>query len=157
MSIARSLAAAACVAIVPHLAFAADVSFVGPTGLWRHVEVSTQSDATRKVDQWKISGDPAQTLTFMSDTTSSYPDALALIKKNFSTNHIKASVDADKTCQGQQGHVVEFAIGPEGHEIIINRILFPQGQGIVTITYARGKEFDFDPDAKKAIDKYCAS
>ncbi len=157
MSLARSLAVPALLAVIPTLAFAADVAFVGPTGLWRHVDVPAQPDAARKIEQWRISGDPAQTLTFIIDTTSSYADALALFKKNFATNHIKASLDADRTCQRQQGHVVEFMTGPEGHEIVINRLLFPQGQGIVTITYARGKEFDFDPDAKKAIDKYCGS
>lgn len=157
MTIARSLAAVAFAAMIPTIALAADVAFVGPTGLWRHVESPAQQDATRKFDQWRIGGDPAQTLTFMSDSTTSFADALALIHKNFTTNHIQASIDADKPCQGQPGHVVEFTTGPQGHEIIINRILVSEGQGIVTITYARGKDFDFDPDAKKSIDKFCSA
>ena len=153
--ILTTLAASVAVAL-PTLAAAADIAFVGPSG-WSHTG-QPAPDPTHKFDQWKFGGGggfPAQTVTFMSDSTGSYADSLALIRKNFADNHIKTSLDADKQCQGKQGHVVEFTVGPEGKEIVITRILVPADPGVVTITYARGKEDGFDDDVKKSIDSYC--
>ncbi len=139
------------------LAAAADVAFVGPPG-WSHVGQQSP-DQTRTFDQWKLGGgggDPAQTVTFISDSTSSYTDTLALIKKNFADNHIKASADDDMACHGQQAHVIQFSSGPEGKEIIIRRILVPQGpKGLVTITYARAKDDPDDADVQKSIATFC--
>jgi len=138
------------------LAFAADVAFVGPPG-WSHTGQESP-DQTRRFDQWKLGGGggPAQTVTFISDASTAYADALAQIKKNFSENHIKASADADIPCRGKQGHVIEFSSGPEGKEIIIRRILVPQDpNGLITITYARAKDDPDDPDVKKSIDTFC--
>ena len=153
ISIAVTLALAASTA----LAAAADVAFVGPPG-WSHVG-QPSPDPTRKVDQWKLGGgggDAAQTVTFISDTTSSYNDTLALIKKNFADNHIKASADADMACHGQQGHVVQFSSGPEGKEVVIRRILVPEGPtGLITITYSRAMADPDDPDVKKSIESFC--
>jgi len=154
ISVAFSLAFASSAT----LAAAADVAFVGPPG-WNHSGPQSP-DQTRTVEQWRLGGgggDTAQTVTFITDSASSYADTLALIKKNFADNHIKASADADMTCHGQQGHVVQFSSGPEGKEIVIRRILVPQaatGTGLITITYAHAKDDD-DPDVKKSIETFC--
>jgi hypothetical protein len=158
MTVSRpSLSLVLALAASTATAAAADVAFVGPSG-WSHMGQQSP-DQTRKFDQWKLGGggnDPAQTVTFISDTTSSYADALALIKKNFADNHIKASADADTTCHGKQGHVIEFSSGPEGKEIVIKRILIPQDpSGLITITYARAKDDPYDDDVKKSIETFC--
>jgi hypothetical protein len=159
MSILRFLALFGfAVILAPSGAVAAGASFSGPSG-WSHV-AQPATDPTRKLDQWKLGGDATdagQTVTYISDTSASYDDALGLIKKNFADNHIKPTVDADKTCQGKQGHVVEFMFGPAGKEVIINRLLVPEGTGLVTITYSRAKDYGFDDDVKKAIDTFCSA
>jgi hypothetical protein len=128
--------------------------FVGPTG-WSHVDVPS-TDPNRVVNQWHIPGDEHSSLTFIKDTTSVYADALSAIEKNFSTNGIKPGFDKDVPCHGKTGHQVEFVIGPDGHQITINRILVPDGTGIDTITYARENGDPFDPDVKKAETAFCA-
>jgi hypothetical protein len=47
--------------------------------------------------------------------------------------------------------------GPAGKEVIINRLLVPEGTGLVTITYSRAKDYGFDDDVKKAIDTFCSA
>jgi hypothetical protein len=144
--------------VAPAAALAAVPAFVGPPG-WSHA-APVSSDPTRTLDQWKLGGgatDPGQTVTFISDTTASYTDTLAVIKKNFADNHIKPSEDADMPCQGKQAHVVEFTIGPSGHEVVINRLLVPETPGLVTITYSRAKDYNFDDDVKKAIGTFCSA
>jgi hypothetical protein len=152
ISLALSLALGASTA----LAAAADVAFVGPSG-WSHVG-QLSPDQTRRFDQWKLGGGPndtAQTVTFISDSTSSYSDTLAQIRKNFSENRIKTSADADLACHGQQSHVIEFTSGPEGKEVVIRRILVPlTPTGLITITYSHDKTDD-DPDVKKSIETFC--
>jgi hypothetical protein len=135
---------------------AAAGTFTGPTG-WSHIG-SPAPDPARTFEQWRLAGppdEPAQTVTFIADTTVSYADALAMIKKNFADNNIKPKVDTDATCQGRQGHVVEFLIGPEGKAVITNRLLVPDGAGVVTITYVRGQTDNYDDDVKKAVTAYC--
>jgi hypothetical protein len=134
-------------------ALADTVAFVGPAS-WSHSPPSGATDATRMVDQWHISGD-VSTLTFIKDSSSAYSDALGAIEKNFSTNNIKASMDRDVPCRGITGHVVEFAYGPDGHRIVINRLLVPDGAGLDTITYARSDGSAFDPDVKTAEAAFC--
>ena len=159
MMVLRTVALAALAALaLPSIVRAADPTFTGPSG-WSHVPPAV-TDPSRTMDQWKLGGDATdagQTVTFINDKSGSYADTLAAIKKNFSDNHIKTSADADMPCQGKQGHVVEFTIGPTGREVIINRLLVPEANGLVTITYSRGKDYSFDDDVKKAIDKFCAA
>ena len=83
-------------------------------------------------------------------------DALAAIEKNFSTNKIRPATDKDVPCQGKTGHEIDFAVGPEGHQLIIHRVIVPDGTGIDTVTYARADGTVFDPDVKKSEDAYCA-
>jgi hypothetical protein len=120
---------------------------------WSHVDQATAGDTTRKFDQWHISGE-SDSVTMISDSTTAYADAVALIEKNFTDNKIKPAIDKDFTCNAKPSHVVEFAAGPEGHKIIINRILIPNGTGVITITYARSDQ-DVDPEYKKSITAYC--
>jgi hypothetical protein len=153
----RILFTAFALAAVAAPAFAAtDVAFIGPSG-WSHVDNSAgQVDPNRKIDQWHIAGDVAS-VTFIKDSATPYADALGLIKTNFETNKIKPSQDKDFMCQGKTGHVVEFATGPDGHKIVINRILVPDGAGVDTITYVRADGNPFDPDVKKSETDYCAA
>ncbi len=137
------------------LAASAAVNFTGPTG-WRHVD-QPSTDSTRKIDQWKMSGDDTQSLTVMQDPTTTYADALERIRNNFSVNHFKPSIDKDEMCQGRQGHVVEFASGPDEHQTIWNRTIIPDGNGIVTITYTHAQGTNMDDDVKKAITAFCSA
>ena len=120
---------------------------------WSHVDQAAAGDTSRKFDQWHISGE-SDSVTMISDSTTAYADAVALIEKNFTDNKIKPAVDKDFTCNAKASHEVEFAAGPEGHKIIINRILIPNGAGVITITYARSDQ-DVDPEYKKSITAYC--
>jgi hypothetical protein len=52
--------------------------------------------------------------------------------------------------------VVEFATGPDGHKIVINRLLVPTSDGVIAITYTRDDGVPFDPDVKKSVDAFCA-
>jgi hypothetical protein len=151
----RSLLCFTIVAAVAAPATAADVAFPGPAG-WKHVDPPASTDATRKSDQWHIPGDVA-TVTFIADTSNAYGDALGAIEQNFKSNGIKPATDKDMPCQGKTGHMVEFSTGPDGHKIIINRLLVPSGAGVVTITYARADGTAFDTDVKASETTYCAA
>lgn len=136
-------------------ASASGVPFPPPAG-WSHVVVPTSTDSARTFDQWHIAGD-VSTVTFIRDTSGVYADALATILKNFSDNNIKPSTNRDMPCQGKTGHVVEFATGPDGQKILINRVLVPEATGLVTITYARSDGSDYDNDVKKSVTAFCAA
>jgi hypothetical protein len=131
------------------------VAFLGPAG-WSHNPPPTAVDPARTIEEWHIAGDIA-TVTYIKDTTTSYDDAMAAIKKNIATNGIKMSADKDVPCHGATGHVVEFAFGPDGHRVITNRLLVPAGSGVDTITYARSDGSTFDSDVKKAETEYCGA
>jgi hypothetical protein len=136
------------------LSAAANPGFPSPAG-WSHNAPPATTDPTRVVEQWHIAGDVAS-VTFIKDTGTAYSDALAAIEKNFSTNKIRPATDKDVPCQGKTGHEIDFAVGPEGHQLIIHRVIVPDGTGIDTVTYARADGTVFDPDVKKSEDAYCA-
>lgn len=136
-------------------ASAADVAFVGPSG-WSHVDVPAPTDPNRAFAQWHLAGD-ISTVTFIKDSTTTYPDALEHIHKNFSDNKIKPSIDRDVPCRGTVAHVVEFATGPEGKKVVINRMLVPTGAGISTITYARSDGSEYDLDVRNALAEFCSA
>ena len=93
-------------------------AFVGPPG-WSH-NPPAATDPNRTIDQWHLSGD-VSSVTFIKDTSTTYTDAVAAIEKNFSTNKIKPAADKDMSCRGTTAHLVEFAIGPDGHQVDIQR------------------------------------
>ena len=132
-------------------ATAADIVFAGPPG-WDKAAAMPSTDTARSVQQWQHSGD-VQSLIVIRDTATSYDDALATIEKNLSGNQIKPSTDADRTCAGKTSHVVEFTTGP----VTINRIVVPDGAGIVTITYTRTAGAKFDGDVKKSEESFCSA
>jgi hypothetical protein len=133
---------------------AAATAFVGPAGGWSANTV-TSTDPAHPLMQWHLPGDPSTSLTF-SQTTRPYDDSLAAIRANLTTNKIKPSIDKDITCQGKTSHVVEFASGPDGHRIVINRMLIPTSDGVIAITYTRDDGTAFDPEVKKSEDAFCA-
>jgi hypothetical protein len=138
-------------------ASSAQIAFVGPKA-WSKVDTGqTSTDTSRTFDQWKLgSGQESQTVTVIHDSTTSYDTSLATMLKNFSDNSIKPSTNKDVTCQGRTAHVVEYQIGPDGHEFITNRMLLSDGAtGVVTVTYSRAKGYGFDDDVKAAEDAFC--
>lgn len=128
--------------------------FVGPSG-WSH-NPPPATDPYRTIDQWHLSGDVAS-VTFIKDTSTTYTDAVAAIEKNFSTNKIKPAADKDTSCRGATARLVEFAIGPDGHQVVIHRLVVPDGNGVDTVTYTRSNGSAFDPDVKKSETTYCGS
>jgi len=130
-------------------------AFDGPAA-WTANGGPAGSDPAHPLLQWHLPGDTAASLTFLK-STASYDDSLALIHTNFSTNKIKPSIDKDIPCQGKTAHEVEFAIGPDGHKIVINRILVPTSDGVATITYSRADGTAFDSDVQKSETAFCAA
>jgi hypothetical protein len=149
------LAAAMVAAVFSASAAFADVPFPPPSG-WSHSGAPASTDPNHEFDQWHIPGDVA-TVTFIKDRTTAYADALATIEKNFSANNIKPNTDKDVPCQGKTAHVIEFAAGPAGKKIVINRMLVPDGPGVDTITYARSEGTSFDSDVQKSESTFCGS
>jgi len=137
----------------PALGAGTDLAFSGPAG-WSHV-TQTASDPSRQFQQWRFAADPPEILTVMKDTTTNFADAIATMKKNIADNGFKVTLDSNQTCQGRPSHITEFAFGPQGHTTIINRLIVPQDDGIVTVTYTRGEGFNYDDDVKKAVAAYC--
>ena len=75
----------------------------------------------------------------------------------FTTNNIKPSFDKGLPCRGKTGHEVDFAVGPDGHQILIQRVVVPDGNGIDTVTYTRTTGTIFDPEVKKSETTFCAA
>ena len=146
--------AAASVALSLATAASAAVTFVGPDG-WSH-SGQPSPDGKVQFDQWKLGGDTPQTVTVIQDSGTSFADSLAAVKTNFSNNKIRPAIDKDQDCLGRPSHVVEYTVGPDGHQITVNRLIVPDGAGVVTITYARGQKDDFDSDVRKALTTFCA-
>ena len=112
------------------------------------------SGGTRKLSQWHVSGE-ADSFTMIEDASGSYADSLALIEKNFSDNHVKPSIDKNFTCSGMTGRMVEFIVGPDGHQVFINRVLLPESpSGLLTFTYVRSDK-DWDGSVTKSMKAYC--
>ena len=133
----------------------ADPGLVPPDG-WTHVDNAGTPDPARTFDTWKQSSSPgSQTITVIKDTTGSYADAVARVKKNFSDNGIKPSVDTDLTCQGQASHVFEFATGPDGHQFVVSRTIVPLTAGVITVTYVRSETQVFNEEVKTSITAFC--
>jgi hypothetical protein len=130
-------------------------AFVGPAA-WTANGDASGSDPAHPLLQWHLPGDTSASLTYLK-SPASYDDSLALIHTNFSTNKIKPSVDKDIPCQGKTAHEVEFAIGPDGHKIVINRILVPAADGVATITYSRADGTAFDSDVQKSETAFCTA
>ncbi len=150
-----SIVALATLVIAQTAASAVEVAYTGPAG-WSHVDVGAPVDAKHAFAQWHIAGD-ISTVTYIADGTTAYADALANIRKNFSDNHIKPSIDKDVSCRGASAHVIEFSAGPDGKKVVINRMLVPAGDGVVTITYARSDGSTFDHDVEKSESTYCGA
>lgn len=152
----RMITLLAIVAATALPALADGAAFVGPAG-WSSSGTPTGGDpAHPTLLQWHLPGDSAASVTYLH-TTTSYDDSLAAIHTNFTTNHIRPALDKDLPCQGKTGHVVEFSFGPDDHKIVINRILLPAPDGVVTITYSRADGTPFDAEVQKSEATFCAA
>lgn len=151
----RTVVSIAAVAAGLSLATAASaaITFTGPDG-WSH-SGQPSADGKQQFDQWKLAGDNTQTLTVIHDSTTAYADSVSAVKNNFASNHIRPGVDKDETCAGRPSHEFEYTVGPDEHQIKVNRIVIPDGPGVVTVTYAHSAKDDADPDVKKALDAFC--
>lgn len=130
-------------------------AFPAPSG-WSHVDAPPSTDTQHSFDTWKQSSSvTSQTITVMRDASGNYNDAVAIVRKNFTDNNIKPTVDADQTCQGKASHVFEFATGPDGHRIVINRLIVGGDSGITAVTYSRPQSAPFGGDVKTAITSFC--
>ncbi len=133
----------------------ADPGLVPPSG-WTQVQNLGTPDPARTFSTWKQSSSTsAQTITVIKDTTTTYADAVARVKKNFTDNGIKPSVDGDLTCQGQPSHVFEFSTGPDGHQFVVNRTVVPISSGVITVTYVRSETQVFNDEVKTSITAFC--
>jgi hypothetical protein len=133
-----------------------DAAFTGPAGWSANAANASPPDPAHAALQWHLAGDDSTSLTYLR-TTTSYDDALAAIHTNFTTNKIKPSLDQDLTCRGKTSHVIEFATGPAGHQVVIHRMLVPMPDGVAAITYARESDVAFDPAVKAAETSFCTS
>ena len=115
------------------------------------------TDTQHSFDTWKQSSSAtSQTITVMHDASGNYNDAVAVVHKNFSDNNIKPTIDSDQTCQGKTSHVFEFATGPDGHRIVINRLIVGGDSGITAVTYSRPQSAPFGGEVKSAIESFCS-
>jgi len=136
----------------------ADTTSFSLSSPWSHADQQTSPDGTRKFEQWHIAGDTASTVTLVQDSSMSYTDALGAIQKNFSENHVRPAINKDLSCHNLSGHMIEFAVGPDGHRIIINRLLVPLGNGVLTLTYSRSEtDKTWDPEVLKSVTSYCGA
>jgi hypothetical protein len=157
-SLAGSAILTAGLAAVATAASAADTVAFTLSSPWTAGESQAAADGSRKFNQWHVPGDPTTTVTLIEDTTTSYTDSLGMIEKNFSDNHIKTSINKDFTCAGKTAHDVEFATGPDGHQVTINRILIPDGTGVMTVTYARAaSDGGWDKAVLDSVKAYCGT
>ena len=137
-------------------AAADEPAFTGPSGWSASATNGAATDPAHAVMQWHLPGDTSASVTYLR-TTASYDDSLAAIHTNFTTNKIKPSVDKDIPCLGKTAHLIEFSTGPDGHKVVIQRLLVPVSDGVVAITYARATEDSVDPAVQQAETAYCAS
>ena len=133
-----------------------EAPFAGPSGWSANANPAPPPDPAHAVMQWHLPGDGSTSVTYVR-TTTSYDDSLAAIHTNFTTNKIKPAVDKDVPCHGKTAHVIEFATGPDGHRININRMVVPTSDGVAAITYARSGDTPFDPAVTQAETAYCAA
>jgi hypothetical protein len=137
-------------------ASAGEPVFAGPSGWSANAGNATATDPVHAVLQWHLPGDNSASVTYLR-TTTSYDDALTAIHTNFTTNKIKPSVDKDVPCGAKTAHMIEFSTGPDGHKVIIARMLVPVSDGVVAITYARASDDNVDPAVQQAETAYCAA
>ena len=134
---------------LPLAALAATKPFPGPNG-WDHSVGATATAAEpRAYETWKKSD--GEQLTYLSDAGLSYDDTLALIKKNVTDNGFKASVDADRKCDGRRAHEVELTLGTT----VVHQIVVDDAPGVTKVTYARPQGTPAGADATGALTAYC--
>ena len=134
---------------VPLAAIAASKPFPGPSG-WDHsVGATPTADTPRAQETWKKSD--GEQVTYLADTALSFDDTIASVKKNIVTNGFKASVDADRTCDGRRAHEVELTLGTS----VVHQIIVDDAPGVTKVTYLRPQAVTAGADATSALNAYC--
>jgi hypothetical protein len=146
------LAFATCVA-----AAAAVKPFPPPNG-WDPVQQQTPAGSQTSLQVWKTgSGDLQQTVMVLNDPSQPYDDAVQRIHKNIVDSKFKVIADKDQSCNGVNGHLFAMVYGPEAKRIAVDRLLLPDGSGIVQITYMRPEPEPFADAVKSDLNAYCGT
>lgn len=131
--------------------------FPAPSG-WDHVPQQTPTGSQASFQMWKSgSGDLQQTLIVVDDPTQAYDDAVQRIHKNIIDSKFKVVTDKDQACDGKAGHLFEMVYGPEIKRIAVDRLIVPDGTGIVQITYMRPEPEPFADAVKSDLNSYCGT
>ena len=154
----RSVAAAALLALaLCGLAVAAPKAFTGPTG-WDEVQSQAPATGTQTFQMWKHgSGDLQQSVIFLSDPSTTYDDLVQRIHKNIVDNKFKVNADKDVSCDGRSGHLFSMAYGPDVKRMAVDRLVLPNGQGVVQITYMRPEPEPFANEVSTDLNGYCGT
>lgn len=155
----RRLAGAAAVAalvVSAALPAAADKTFPAPTG-WDHVGQSTANGNETSDVYENGSGDLKERVTIFSDSAASYDTVVGRIHKNVTDNKMKVNIDKDQTCDGKTSRLIELLYGPALKRVLVDRLVVPNGDGTVQITYTRPEAAPYDDSVKAAFTTYCGA
>lgn len=142
----------ALVIFVPVAAGAAAKPFAGPTSGWDHtVGAAPTAQAPRAQETWRKSG--GELISYQSDAALSFDDTVAMVKKNLVDNSFKASVDADRKCDGRRAHEVELVLGTS----VVRQVIVDDAPGVTKLTYMRPQGTAAAADAMSAITAYCST
>ena len=131
--------------------------FSAPSG-WDQVPQQTPTGSQTSFQMWKTgSGDLQQTLIVVDDPTQPYDDAVQRIHKNIVESKFKVLTDKDQACDGKTGHLFEMVYGPEIKRVAVDRLVVPDGSGIVQITYMRPEPEPFADAVKNDLNSYCGT
>jgi hypothetical protein len=138
-------------AFVPLAALGATKPFPGPAG-WEHsVAVTPTAEVPRAQETWKKTD--GEQLAYMADASLSFDSTIALMKKNVADNGFKATVDADRKCDGRRAHEVELTFG----STIVRQIVVDDAPGVTKLTYSRPQTVAPAADATNALNAYCGT
>jgi len=138
-------------AFVPLAALGATKPFPGPTG-WEHsVTVTPTAEVPRAQETWKKTD--GEQLAYMADAGLSFDSTIALMKKNVADNGFKATVDADRKCDGRRAHEVELTFG----STIVHQIVVDDAPGVTKLTYSRPQSVAAAAEATSALNAYCGT
>lgn len=140
-----------CALLALPVAAGAAKAFAGPSG-WNH-DIVAQGGSGRTQDVWK-STDAAEVVSVIADTSTSFDDAVGVIKKNAIENKTRFGLDKDLTCDGRKAHLFEMAFG-DSKKTLFNVTVIADGAGMERITYSRPDGNKFSGDVKDALTSFC--
>lgn len=131
--------------------------FPAPSG-WDQVQQQSPAGSQASFQMWKTgSGDLQQTVIVVDDPTQTYDDAVQRIHKNIVDSKFKVVADKDQSCDGKTAHLFEMVYGPDVKRIAVDRLVVPDGSGIMQITYMRPEPEPFADVVKNNLNSYCGT